>query len=517
MEKLYNNILLSDIDAPSDAEHVPYLENPPAVVDISVGRQLFVDDFLIEKTELVPEYHKAKKTGQPVLSPETPWEKEGGPCACPKSGGIWYDEKEKKFKMWYEAGWLRHMCYAESEDGLTWVRPDLGIIPGTNLILPYQRREDDVDFSAGDTSYLRPDSTTVFIDDTCPAEERYKLFLRNPGADMPGIAAVSSDGIHFEQFRQTGRLLDRSTVFYNPFRKKWVYSIRSVAVQPDGAGVRTRKYRECDHYLDGAAWTEQDTKEWLSCDSLDQPNPYIGFLPQLYNVDCVGYESIMLGMFQIMYGPENDSCEKYGVPKITDLMPMYSRDGYHFSRPCRKSLIPSSIYEGAWDRGYVQSVGGVCVIHEEELWIYYIGFGGDPEYNSENYDWTLNGMYRNGATGLAKLRRDGFVSMNGTGTLTTRKLIMDGKCGMIVNADGSVSVKILSPEGDVLACSEPFCGDSTGYRLNFPDFDLKTLNQKPFRLEFDVCGKLYSFGFTDASGDCGGAHAAGKLSGKENS
>lgn len=101
--------------------------------------------------------------------------------------------------------------------------------------------------------------------------------------------------------------------------------------------------------------------------------------------------------------------------------------------------------------------------------------------------------------------------MNGEGKLITRKLIMDGKCGMIVNIDGSVLVKILSPDGTILACSEPFCGNSTNRPLTFTDFDLKTLNQKPFRLEFDVHGKLYSFGFTDASGDCGGAHAAGKL------
>ena len=63
MEKLYNNIILDDdfASAPSDAENVPYLKNPPEIIDVTCGRQLFVDDFLIEKTDLVPEYHKAKK------------------------------------------------------------------------------------------------------------------------------------------------------------------------------------------------------------------------------------------------------------------------------------------------------------------------------------------------------------------------------------------------------------------------------------------------------------------------
>ena len=72
----------------------------------------------------------------------------------------------------------------------------------------------------------------------------------------------------------------------------------------------------------------------------------------------------MLGMFQIMYGPENDVCEKYGVPKITELMPMYSRDGYHFSRPSREAFITASMMKGTWDRGYVQSVGGGVIIDQ---------------------------------------------------------------------------------------------------------------------------------------------------------
>ena len=38
-------------------QRVPYLEHPPAVVPIDVGRQLFVDDFLIDRTDLRREFH----------------------------------------------------------------------------------------------------------------------------------------------------------------------------------------------------------------------------------------------------------------------------------------------------------------------------------------------------------------------------------------------------------------------------------------------------------------------------
>ncbi len=507
MGKLYNNIIFDNKSGISDPQDVPYLKEPPEVIDVTVGRQLFADDFLIAETELKPEYHKAKKyEGNPVFYAETDWEKETLPCACPKSGGVWYDEQDKIFKMWYEGSWLKNMCYAESKDGINWERPKLNG-DGTNIILPYDNFDDEkLEFH--DIKYLRPDSTTVFIDYDCPKEEKYELFLRGPGGCFPGIVAVSADGINFKRFAKTGDVFDRTTIFYNPFRKKWVYSIRKLSTHSTNGYYRTRDYAECDDLIKGAAWKEKDVHNWLRCDELDLPMPYIRETPEIYNADCVGYESIMLGMFQILYGPSNEVCEEYGVPKITELIPMYSRDGYNFSRPCRESIINASMYKGAWDRGYVQSVGGTLIIHGDELWIYYIGFGGDENLKLEKA-WTRNGMYANGATGLAKLRRDGFVSMNGDGMLTTRKLTFKNKADLYVNIDGKISAEILSDDGTVLAKSDTFSGNSTKARLNFDGLDIKSLNGKVIRLKFNVSGKLYSFGFADINGDFGGAHAAG--------
>ena len=510
MEKLYNNIILEDNfgDTPSDALNVPYLKNIPEVICVSVGRQLFVDDFLIEKTDLVPNYHKAKKyEGNPVLSPVMPWETEGLPVACPKSGGVWYDEDEKIFKMWYEASWCRNMCYATSQDGINWNREDIGIVKGTNIILPYkhQRGDDPIPFP-NDPTYLRPDSTTVWIDKDAPKEERYKLFLRNPGGGYPGIIGISGDGINFRDFSYTTLIGDRSTVFYNPFRKKWVHSVRS----QDWHGVfeRCRIYYECDGFMDAASWDRSKQHYWMRVDEKDLPHPEIGEKPHLYNVDCVGYESIMLGMFQILYGPDNNTCAKEGRPKITELIPMYSRDGYHFSRPSRESIINASIKEGTWDRGYIQSVGGVTVINGDELFIYYIGFSGDASKSADEESHS-NGMYSGGATGIAKLRRDGFVSMDGKGTLLTRKICFTDKKTMHINACGTVKVELLDKEAKLLARSSVFSGDSTNAKVDLCGFDISSLENKPFRIRFTVDGSLYSFGFADETGDFGGARAAG--------
>lgn len=521
MEKLHNNVLLADNfkEFTSDAQNVPYLKNPPKVIDVTVGRQLFVDGFLIEKTTLKAIPHEAKKyENNPVLKPETEWEKDGLPVACPKDGGVWYDEEEGVFKAWYEAGWLRHMCYATSKDGITWERPNLGIVGDSNIILPYEWR--GLYYYHADESYLRPDSTTVWVDYECDKSQKYKLFLRNPsdvtspkiGDPFPAIVATSADGIHFENFRLTkGGMGDRSTAFYNPFRKKWAYSLRSGEANTP---VRVRKYWESDDFLSAGEWELENLPTWMKADEKDEPNPYLGQKPQLYNFSCIAYESIIFGLCQLHFGPNNSECEKYGVPKITELQPAYSRDGYHFSRPHRVSIVRASMYEGAWDRGYVQSVGGGLIVCGDEMRLYYTGFAGDKTrvntdgaYNPE--DWVKNGMYANGATGFATLRRDGFVSMDGKGELLTRTLTMQNKSSLHINAVGFVCVEILDESGTLLAVSEKFCGDSTNAKLQFPDFEVQSLNGKNFRLHFKVDGSLYAFGFADKNGEFGGRRAAG--------
>src|SRR6478672_2429142 len=51
-----------------DPMPLPYLDKPPAVIPIDVGRQLFVDDFLIAQTTLTRTYHTAKyHAATPIL------------------------------------------------------------------------------------------------------------------------------------------------------------------------------------------------------------------------------------------------------------------------------------------------------------------------------------------------------------------------------------------------------------------------------------------------------------------
>lgn len=47
---------------------MPYSQHPPKIVPIDVGRQLFVDDFVIESSTLKRTFHTATKfNGNPVF------------------------------------------------------------------------------------------------------------------------------------------------------------------------------------------------------------------------------------------------------------------------------------------------------------------------------------------------------------------------------------------------------------------------------------------------------------------
>lgn len=511
VETLYNGVTLPREWPPRNIPEnstaplpVPYLENPPAVIPIDVGRQLFVDDFLIERTTLTREYWLAQKfEGNPILSPETPLERDMAlPVACPKSGGVWWDPVDGRFKMWYEAGWLHTMAYAVSDDGLRWQRPQLDVQPPTNRLVPS----------------LRPDSTTIFIDhDAKDPSQRYKMFLRSPGGKpAPAQCLTSSDGIHWSNPVNTPPIGDRSTMFYNPFRKKWVYSIRSTV--PNRG--RTRHYREHSDFIEGATWQEHETVFWTGADDLDLPDEKIGDTPQLYNLDAVAYESIMLGMFQIHRGPKNEVCQQGGFPKITELSLAYSRDGFHWHRPDRRAFIPATRDPSAWDRGYVQSVGGVCLIVDEALRFYYIGFQGSKDVPNEGS--LQNGMYAHGSTGMAMLRRDGFASMGAGdegGELTTRPVVFRGRF-LFVNLDasrGELRAEVLDLNGNpiepfTLAHCLPVHGDSTKTVVTWRHGrDLSSLAGTPVRFRFHVrSGKLYSFWVSASdSGASGGYVAAG--------
>ena len=148
----------------------------------------------------------------------------GGPTAMVFSDGVFFDPRDRLYKMWYMAGYTGSTCHAVSQDGIRWEKPALDVRPGTNIV------------HAG-----RRDSGTVWLDlDEQDPRRRFKMFLY----DFSGGLSIhlSADGIHWNEAGRSGPTGDRTTVFKNAFRKVWVYSLRD-DFNPRGVG-RCRRYWE---------------------------------------------------------------------------------------------------------------------------------------------------------------------------------------------------------------------------------------------------------------------------------
>ena len=489
-ETLYNGVRLpspwppkaADLSKPLDTP--PYVKAPPAVIPINVGRQLFVDDFLVAETTLQRRYHAATYHAKtPVVRPDKEWEadKDGG-VAMSFSDGVWYDPQDKLFKMWYMSGAARHTCYASSKDGLAWEKPNLNVKPGTNIVQSGAR-----------------DSSTVWLDqEEKDPKRRFKMFRSCSGGSTVkgayGLATFfSPDGIHWsDPPLLTGSCGDRSTVFWNPFRKVWVYSIRHGWGQP-----RARRYWEMKDPATGPAWSALgEAPMWVGADALDPMREDYKVACQLYNLDGMAYESLIVGLFTIWRGQFADR------QKPNEVCVGFSRDGWNWSRPERRAFLPVSESFGDWNYSNVQSVGGGCLVVGDELWFYVSGRSGAPK--GSNKQGTC-------VTGLATLRRDGFASMDAgaeEGVLTTRPLTFAGK-HLFVNVDapqGELRVELLDGER-VVHTTATVKGDSTRLAVS----DVSAWSGKPLRFRFRLKnGKLYAFWVSaDAKGASGGYVGAG--------
>jgi hypothetical protein len=498
LEVLYNGIKLPTPWPPyrqvldRTLEVPPYLQQPPAVVPIDVGRQLFVDDFLIEDCELDRSYHSASYiANNPILQPVTAWDirDEGAgrlheplrSTAMPFSDGVWFDPSDRRFKMWYTAGYGRATCYAESTDGIEWHRPALDVIPGTNIVLNEVR-----------------DSSTVWLDHDEPNPQlRFKMvvFVQN----IRNLRRfVSPDGIHWVPAGFGGPSGDRSTCFYNPFRKVWVYSLREHPQLQRYVG-RHRRYVEAREFCTLTPWTNAEAVGWVAADDLDRPRVDNQFAPELYNLDCVAYESVLLGLFTMFFGdPE-------GRHKPNHIGVGFSRDGFHWARPSRGAFIGVSEHPGDWNWTNVQSAGGCCLVMGDRLYFYVSGRAGVPGSGSAGIC----------TTGLATLRRDGFVSLDAPAdrlsrspglaprprAVTTRPVRFSGSHLFVnVEADGGeLRAEVVDPDGNAI---EGFTADrctavsrdSTRAEVRWPGASLSDLVGEPVRFRFYLRGgRLYSF------------------------
>ena len=483
------------VDAPVDAPrafapHPPYLREPPAIVPIDVGRQLFVDDFLVERSSLTRVFHRPRVHPEPVLLPGPSWAASAGRYAAPFSGGVWYLPEEQRFAMWFRRTDPDGLALALSEDGVRWSAPS--------------------DLARGDDYVLRApvNSSTVWRD-----EGRWLYFgAEGVRDDWRFVLRESLDGRRWSAPRATRAIWgDRSTVFYNPFRQVWGASLRVT----DAAKRRARAYVEAatpEALMARIEFNEFSKIEgacvpWVAADELDPRHPdprFAAVAPELYTLDVAPYESLMLGLFSIWQGPTNPEAGRLMLQKRNDLLLGFSRDGFHWDRPSRDRFIGCTWDEASWRFGNVQSAAGGPLVVGDSLYFY---FSAHALPRGERWD-------TDASAGLAVLRRDGFASMNAGpegGELLTRRLGWSGRA-LFVNVDcptGALRVEALDEHGGLLARSAPLRVDATAARVEWAEGDLD--GAQVIRLRFQLeRGALYAFWSSpDERGHSGGFVGAG--------
>lgn len=403
------------------------LDGPqPDPYDPALGAQteLFVDNYRVESTTKVSRVtHPATKVG-PVLRPDKPWESNNAYVY----GTAIFDDHEHVFKLWYQAydrsGGQYYTCYATSQDGVHWTKPDLGVVESHG--------------STANNIVGTMHSPSVLLDrrDTNPAR-RYKMFGMAYGSGY--WVWFSPDGIHWTPSSKNPVLPDAdvANVSYDPAHGRFVATTK----HPNPAG----RVVYVSYSTDFETWTEP--KLILTADERDQNLAKANGLlnAQVYGMPVVAYQGVYLGFPWIFqYGGSGEAGTAGDGPVDTQLA--VSRDLEHWSRPDRTVLIPRGV-EGSFDSGMTFTSTNL-IVRDGEVWLYYGGWDG------------LHGSSTRGASiGIAKWRLDGFVSYaNGgdqEGSVTTRPITFSGS-KLHVNAalhpgHGALRVEVLGQDGKPLA------------------------------------------------------------------
>jgi len=488
---------------------------PKPVADIGTQRQLFVDDFIIEhlRGEVKFQLHHPTPRELSILM-DKPWE--GNTCgfAC-----IYQDDN--LYRMYYGpiqvkvagfAGMKDYtpytICYAESEDGIHWRKPELGIIDyqgskANNIVL------DDRDVGRASPFAV---SAAMFKDENpaAPPDAKYKAMIRNysPKRAVPNglLPMKSPDGLHWTLMSETPVITDgefdsQNLAFWDATRKEyrayWRYKINYVRE------IRTAVSKDFIHWerVEDLHYVDSPMEELYT----NVVKPYYR-APQLFiglPVRWVlrdGTEVI-----KELPDPKNRMARSSGSGTIiTESLLMSSRDGRLFDRWNEAFLRPGIERPGTWIYGQ-QYIAWSMVETRSAL-------EGAPNelsfYAEEGPFGTL--PHHPNANGFRRytLRLDGFVSVQATmrgGEVSTRPMVFGGgslELNFSTSAAGSIRVEIQHEDTSPVAgysleeCPEIF-GDSVNRIISWKQgSDLSHLRGKAIRLRFVLKdADLYAFKF----------------------
>ena len=167
---------LSSWSSGCSAWRMAHRADEPQVVEIGARRELFVDDFLIDRRDGLELRLQSPVPREIVLEHDAPWEGSGcGYHTIFRDGEI--------VRMYYIAADLTNAdgtklasrplfaCYAESRDGLHWTKPELGLFEFAGS------KKNNIVWSAPKLDNFTPFKDT---NPACPPGERYKAVAAGP-------------------------------------------------------------------------------------------------------------------------------------------------------------------------------------------------------------------------------------------------------------------------------------------------------------------------------------------------
>lgn len=510
---------------PSPAQAAEPAGLKKSVEDIGSRRELFIDDFLIERmTGRAEQRLHHPQPQEIVIEHDAPWEGSGsGYHSLFKDGDIyrlyykaWHLEGSQKNPYTGDAD-AHRLCYAESNDGIHWRKPELGLFAfngskANNIVIPT---------GPWGSMHLSAAESSVFKDEnpTAPADARYKAIVRSR-KPFGLVAFKSPDGLHWTPMSEKpiiteGAFDSQNLAFWDAergeYRAYWRFFTEGVTNESTWKitgfrGIRTATSKDfmtwtphVDLTYPGAApevhlYTNQ-IKPYHRA-----PHLFVGF--PMHYVDR-GWTTSVRAL------PELDNRElraranpRYGTA-VSDAVLMSSRDGVTFKRWEEAFLRPGIEREGTWNYGH-QCLAWHLIETASAL------DGGAPNelslYAVESY-WTGKSSTLRRHT----LRLDGFVSIFAPvagGEMLTRPLRFKGallKLNFSSSAAGGIRVEIQDESGRpipgyTLDDSEPIYGDALERKATWKKgADLSGLQGQAIRLRFELQdADLFSLHFTPA-------------------
>jgi hypothetical protein len=434
-------------------------------------------------------FHQATPySGNPILSGDQPshlWA-----ARDPESGKfrIYYQANSRRDRKPGESGgqYTTLIAYAESDDGLKWVRPDLKLFPW------HQAQPNNVVVARVEEPRTQT-SAPVLLE--VPQKDRrgfrWLMLYRAKGRgvrDFSGIRIIGSqDGVHWDADSDT-RIAHlhsdcHNTISYDPRQKRYVMFCRSKHI-----------YRAFgDEMIDTGASRRvaRMTSPTLWTDWLDGQAPQTVMIPD--EIDSDTHFNFFYGMPTVYrYGVYWGGLQPFRMNDFVHTELAVSRDGQRFERFAgRLPVIPYGD-DGEWDDTMIFACPAWIEVGDE-WWLYYSGWDG-PHGTPE----------RTGGIGLARIRREGFVSLRGPrdgGVVCTRTLEWPGG-DLVINADasaGEAKVRVSDARRqpingfDYDEC-ETFSGNSVTHPVTWAGKSLNALRGQVIRLEFYLDdADLYSF------------------------